>query len=88
VHPLAAAGALALEERDHHAVRGHEARREVRDGNPALSGPWPGKPLTVMNPESPWAIWSKPARSAYGPVCPNPEMLTYTSRGFIAESVS
>ena len=33
-------------------------------GSPARSGPWPAKPLTVMKPESPWAIWSSPARSA------------------------
>ena len=47
---------------------------------------WPAKPVTDMMPHSPWAIWSKPGRSRYGPSCPKPEMLASTMRGLIARS--
>ncbi len=57
-------------------------------GRPTRSGPWPGKPVTDMSPPMPCAIWSKPGRVAYGPVCPKPEMLAYTRRGLIFDSAS
>ena len=44
-------------------------------GTPTRTGPWPGSPVIDMSPPMPWAIWSTPGRSAYGPSWPKPEML-------------
>ena len=44
-------------------------------GTPHFTGLPLGSPVTLMMPLMPWAMRSKPGRSAYGPVCPNPEML-------------
>jgi hypothetical protein len=41
---------------------------------PVRHGPVPGGPVTDMIPLIPCAIWSTPARSAAGPVWPNPEI--------------
>ncbi len=42
---------------------------------PTRHGPVPGGPVTDITPPIPWATWSSPPRSAYGPVWPKPEML-------------
>ncbi len=42
---------------------------------PTRDGPVPGGPVTLITPPRPWAIWSTPGRSAYGPSWPKPEML-------------
>ena len=44
-------------------------------GMPTRTGPWPGMPVIDMRPPMPWAIWSTPGRSRYGPLWPKPEML-------------
>jgi len=44
-------------------------------GMPTRTGPWPGIPVMLINPPMPWAIWSTPGRSRYGPLWPKPEML-------------
>ena len=42
---------------------------------PTLRGPDSGLPVTLINPEYPWAIWSNPGWSELGPSLPNPVML-------------
>ena len=32
-------------------------------GMPTRTGPWPGRPVMLISPPMPWAIWSKPGRS-------------------------
>src|SRR5215469_7549389 len=54
---------------------------------PARAGS-PPRPVTLMRPPMPWAIWSTPPRPAYGPSWPKPEIEPYTSRGLRACTVS
>jgi hypothetical protein len=42
---------------------------------PTRSGMPSGSPVTDMSPVMPWAIWSSPGRSRYGPSWPKPLML-------------
>ncbi|CFO07244.1 Uncharacterised protein [Bordetella pertussis] len=61
---------------------------ESATASPARTGPWPGSPVTDIRPPMPCAIWSKPGRPAYGPLCPKPEMLARMMRGLMARSDS
>ena len=51
---------------------------------PTRRGPVPGRPVTLISPPRPWAIWSTPRRSAYGPSWPKPEMRGVDEPGFTA----
>ncbi len=48
-------------------------------GMPLLTGRPSGSPVMLMTPLIACAMRSYPGRSAYGPVCPKPEILAYTS---------
>ena len=41
-------------------------------GIPTRTGPCPGSPVMLISPPIPCAIWSTPARAAYGPALPEP----------------
>src|SRR4051812_14677827 len=57
-------------------------------GIPLLTGRPSASPVMLMTPLIACAMRSYPGRSAYGPVCPKPEMLAYTSEGLSADNVS
>ena len=43
-------------------------------GTPTFTGGESGTPVKLIKPLIPWAMRSKPARFAYGPVLPKPEI--------------
>ena len=61
---LALAGRLALQERDQDAHGAEQPGGQVGDRDADPHRPLPGSPVIDISPPMPWAIWSKPGRSA------------------------
>ena len=69
---LAAAGALAFLQCGKHAERAVHAGQQVRDRYPDALHIVGAEPVTDISPASPCAIWSYPARVAFGAVVAEP----------------
>jgi len=62
--PLALPRRLALQQRRQDADGAVQARAHVATANARPHRATTGMPVTHIRPPMPWAIWSKPARSA------------------------